>query len=123
MRLTRNFAVKAVALVSLIMVAFAQQAPPPPDDTTPDPDAASRGVARISIMNGDVSVRRGDSGDFVAAAINAPLVVGDRVLTGPNSRAEVQFDWANMIRIGADSEIRLAELADRRYMIQIARGL
>ena len=58
----------------------------------------------------------------MAAAINAPLVVGDRVLTGPHSRAEVQFDYANMIRIGADSEIRLAELGDRRYLVQIAQG-
>lgn len=105
------------------MVAFAQDAPPPADDQGPDPDAVNRGVARISIMSGDVSVRRGDSGDYVAAALNAPLVVGDRIITGPNSRAEVQFDWANMIRMGSDAEIRLAELADRRYMIQVARGL
>jgi hypothetical protein len=74
-------------------------------------------------MNGDVSVRRGDNGDFVAAALNAPLVVGDRVLTGPNSRAEVQFDSANMIRIAPDTEIRLSELADRHYQIQLARGV
>ncbi len=88
-----------------------------------DPDAPNHGAARISMMNGDVSVRRGDNGDYIAAAMNAPLVVGDRVLTGPNSRAEVQFDGANLIRIGANSEIRLAELAYQRYQIQLARGL
>src|SRR5439155_12566866 len=118
-----------VGLASVSVWAYAQQPPQPPpqqqqqDDDAPDPDAANHGVARISVMNGDVSVRRGDDGDFVAAAINAPLVVGDRVLTGPNSRAEVQFDWANMIRIAPDTEIRLAELADRHYQIQLARGL
>jgi len=31
-----------------------------------DPDDLKRGVARISLMDGDVSVRRGDSGDWVA---------------------------------------------------------
>ena len=31
-----------------------------------------RGVAMISLINGEVSVRRGDSGEWVAAARNAP---------------------------------------------------
>jgi hypothetical protein len=87
-----------------------------------EPDGPGRGVARISVINGDVSVRRGDSGDFVAAALNAPLVVQDRVVTAAGSRAEVQFDYSNMIRLAPDSEIRMAELEHRRYMVQIARG-
>ena len=129
MRLTRHFAPKLLAVVSMFGWAALAQPPQPPSDQqqqdadAPDPDSASRGVARISVMNGDVSVRRGDNGDFVAAALNAPLVVGDRVLTGPNSRAEVQFDFANMIRIASDTEIRLSELADRHYQIQLAHGV
>jgi hypothetical protein len=86
------------------------------------PDEAGRGVARISVINGDVSVQRGDSGDWVAAALNAPLVVQDRVLTGPGSRAEVQFDYSNMVRLAANSEVRLAELDNGRYLIQLGRG-
>jgi hypothetical protein len=85
-------------------------------------DSPGRGVARISIINGDVSIHRGDSNDVIAAAVNAPVVVQDRLLTGPTSRAEVQFDWANMIRLGQDAEIRLAELEYKRYIIQVARG-
>jgi hypothetical protein len=85
-------------------------------------DGPGRGVARISVMNGDVSVRRGDSEDVIAAAINSPLVVQDRLLTGPTSRAEVQFDWSNMIRIASDAEVRFAELEYKRYMVQVARG-
>ncbi len=88
-----------------------------------DPDnGPGRGVARISLINGDVSVRRGDSGDWTAAAVNAPLVVEDRVLTGPNARTELQFDWANMLRISHNAEVRLAELEYQRYMVQLARG-
>ncbi len=81
-----------------------------------------QGVARVSLINGDVSVRRGDSGEVVAAAVNAPLVVQDQVITGSASRAEVQFDWANMIRLSSNSEIRLADLENRRYLIQVAQG-
>jgi hypothetical protein len=84
---------------------------------------AGRGVARISLINGDVSVRRGDSGDWVAAALNAPLVVEDGLLTGAGSRAELQFDSANMIRLSAGSEVRLADLEANRYLVRVASGL
>ena len=71
---------------------------------------------------GRSNVRRGDSGDWVAAVINAPLMVDDRVATGAGARAEVQFDSANLVRIGANAEIRLAELALNHYHLQIAHG-
>src|SRR5947207_15146606 len=63
-----------------------------------DPDDMRRGVARISLINGEVSVRRGDSGEWVAAAVNAPLMTEDRVATRQNSRVEIQFDAANAVR-------------------------
>ncbi len=85
-------------------------------------DGPGRGVARISVINGEVSVRRGDSGDLMAATINAPLVVQDTVLTGLSSRAEVQFDYANMIRLASMAEIRLAELEYERYLVQVVQG-
>jgi len=87
-----------------------------------DPDDLQRGVARISLMNGEVSVRRGDSGDWVAGVINAPLLTGDQISTGQNSRAEVQFDSANMLRLGGNAEIHMAQLEDRRYQIELAHG-
>lgn len=85
-------------------------------------DGPGRGVARLSLINGDVSVRRGDSGDWSAAAVNTPLVVQDSVVTGAASRAEVQLDWANMLRLASNSEVRMAELENRRYQVQVARG-
>jgi hypothetical protein len=87
-----------------------------------DNDGPGRGVARISLINGDVSIRRGDSGDWMAAAVNGPMVVYDQLLTGQNSRAEIQFDYANMLRLGPDTEVRLSELDNKRYQVQVARG-
>jgi hypothetical protein len=51
------------------------------------------------------------------------MVVGDRIYTGTNSRAEVQFDWANMIRLGPNSEVRMADLQYERYVVQVAEGI
>jgi FecR protein len=88
-----------------------------------DPDDLKRGVARISLINGDVSVRRGDSGEWVAGVINAPLLTDDRVATGPSSRAEIQFDSSNLLRLGANAELRLSQLEYGRYQMELAHGV
>ncbi|MGD0579623.1 MAG: DUF6600 domain-containing protein, partial [Bryobacteraceae bacterium] len=85
-------------------------------------DGPGRGVARISLMNGDVSVRRGDSGDWVAAAINGPLMAEDRVLTGPGARAEIQLNYYNRVRLAGDAEVRFPGLEWHKYQIQVASG-
>src|SRR5579872_4948000 len=90
-----------------------------------DPDGQyepGRAVARISVLNGDVSVRRGDSGDVVAAAVNGPVMADDRILTGSSSRAEVELDFANLIRIGPNAEVRFTGMDIRSYQIQVAAG-
>jgi len=99
-----------------------QQQPPQQQQQYDDGAAPEHGVARISLVNGDVSVRRGDSGELSAAALNGPLVVNDHLATGPNGRSEIQFDWGNMIRLGPSTEVRMGELEDRRYLVQIATG-
>ncbi|HUA82843.1 MAG TPA: DUF6600 domain-containing protein, partial [Bryobacteraceae bacterium] len=97
-----------------------QPAGPPPADA--DPQAAQHAVARISFMFGNVSVRRGDSADLIAAAVNAPLTAGDRVVTGDNGRAEVQLDYANFFRLAPGSEVRLGQLQRGRYQVEVAAG-
>src|SRR5205823_3181530 len=84
-----------------------------------DPDDQRRGVARISMVNGEVSVQRGDSGEVVAASLNAPVLTNDRISTGPNSRAEVQFDSGNMLRIGGDAEVTMSQLEYSRYQMAV----
>src|SRR5881628_2935421 len=88
-----------------------------------DPDDLKRGVARLSLINGDVNVRRGDSGEWVAGVINAPLLTGDRIATGPNSRGEIEFDASNALRIGANGELNLAQLEYNRYQMDLVRGI
>ena len=107
----------AILLTGAAMLpAWAQQQQPD------DGDAPDHGVARISLVNGDVTVRRGDTGDLTSAAPNGPLLVNDLLATGPNSTAEIQFDGANMIRLGNTSEVRIGELEYGHYLVQIASG-
>jgi len=110
-------AILAILLTgAAILPAWAQQ------QQQDDGDAPDHGVARISLVNGDVTVRRGDTGDLTAAAPNGPLLVNDLLATGQNSTAEIQFDAANMIRLGNTSEVRIGELEYGRYLVQIASG-
>ncbi|MGA2347751.1 MAG: hypothetical protein ABSF93_17190, partial [Candidatus Sulfotelmatobacter sp.] len=43
------------------------------------PAKTDQGVARVSLIHGDVSTQRGDSGDWSAAVLNQPVMTGDKV--------------------------------------------
>src|SRR5580692_606375 len=86
-------------LLATAAVLFAQQFPPPqPGFGQQPPQAGGPGVpgaepqdqpgppvARLGVINGDASVRRGDSGDWVAAALNIPLMAGDSLSVAPSA--------------------------------------
>lgn len=79
----------------------------------------SAGVARISLIKGDVTHQRGDSQDWEAADINLPLAEGDRIAVGDDSRAEIQLYGDNYIRLASHSELKTTRLtsADARFSL------
>ncbi|HVO80139.1 MAG TPA: DUF6600 domain-containing protein [Terriglobales bacterium] len=83
----------------------------------------SEGVGRISLIHGDVSTQRGDSGDWASAALNQPVVSGDRVSTGAASRTEVQLDYANILRLADNTQATIAGLTRSQIQVQIGQGL
>ena len=83
-------------------------------DPSADPESARHGVARLSLMNGGVSIAHGNAGEMAGAVTNAPLVTEDRVITAGNGRAEVQFDAFNVIRLAPSSEVRMGDLRYKR---------
>jgi hypothetical protein len=116
-------------LLILNAALLAQQAPPPPDaqgaSQSPDgpPDAPGRGVARISVLSGEASVRHNDAGDWIAAVLNAPLMAGDTLSVTPGATVELQIDAAHFARIAGDSEIHIADLENGHYQFQLSKGL
>jgi hypothetical protein len=85
-------------------------------------DAPQTDVARVSLIHGDVSMQRGDTGDWEVTSINAPLVRGDQVATGEKSRAEIQLDYADIVRLAARSQVKIADLTRTRIQLQVAQG-
>src|SRR5208337_1992221 len=93
-----------------------------PSYNTPAPEE-TRGVARISLIHGDVSTQRGDSKDWSAAALNAPVLAGDRVSTGDKARTELQLDYANMLRLAEHSQANITQLSRSQIQIQLGHGM
>ena len=87
------------------------------------PAKTDQGVARVSLMHGDVSTQRGDSGDWSAAVLNQPVMTGDKVSTGDNARTELQLDFANILRLGPNSKANFANLTQKDIQIQLSQGI
>ena len=81
------------------------------------------GVGRVSLIHGDVTMQRGDSGDWVDAKLNTPLVAGDKVATGPDARAEIQLDYADVLRLADNANATIADLTRDRMQVQVGLGL
>jgi hypothetical protein len=116
---------RAAWLVLPILLVFAAL-PGGAQDPASEPAQGSGndpGVARVSFIHGDVTMQRGDSGDFSSVTLNMPLVAGDKVATGEGSRTELQLDYANMLRLDRDSEANIATLDKNRIQVQVSQGL
>ena len=134
-----SLAALSLLTLGLMPASALGQAPPPPSGSSnqqDDPYAgagggtnaqpqeeAGPGVARVSYIHGDVSSQRGDNGDWVAVTQNSPISQGDRVATGPNSRAELQLDYANILRMSASATANITNLSRTGIQVQIGQGL
>ncbi|HXW17502.1 MAG TPA: DUF6600 domain-containing protein, partial [Candidatus Acidoferrales bacterium] len=130
-----GFAVLALTLFgSAVAGAQDQQAPPDQvtaqnapnqggDDQGSAQDQNPPGMGRVSMIRGNVSTQRGDSGDVVTATLNTPVAPRDKVATGADSRAEVQLDYANTLRLADNSSATVVALDAHQIQIQFADGL
>ncbi len=111
----------AMAAVAMLFSLVAPLAPAPAaadDDQRPFP-----GVARVSLVQGDVGIRHEENGDAVPAALNAPLIAGDFLSTGDaGSHAEIQVDAASAVRVGYGTQIRVITIESGDRVVQVAQG-
>src|SRR5580658_3885952 len=96
--------------------------PGAPTSSAPAP-TENNGVARISLLHGDVSTQRGDSKDWSAAVLNAPVLAGDRVSTGDKARTELELDYANTLRLAEHTQANIAQLTRSQIQIQLGHGM
>ena len=85
------------------------------------PEVTDR-VARISSVSGDVQIRREDAEDWEKAVLDLPIVEGDEIITGPDSRFEIQFDSSTHLRVAANSQLKIVGLRDEGIAIGLPQG-
>ncbi len=91
------------------------------DDTKYDYDETAR-VARISLLTGDVSLRRAGGNKWERATLNFPLVEGDRLATGAGSRVEIQIDARNFVRLGEYATLDVVTLRREGVALSVPEG-
>ncbi len=121
------FTAAAFALTLIPTHAQDQSGPQPPNSgqssVTTDADPNAPGMARVSYVAGSVSTQRGDNGDWVPAIVNTPVAVGDRINTGQDGRAEIELDYADILRMSASTTAKIAQLNRNNIQVQIGQGL
>jgi hypothetical protein len=79
------------------------------------PDAENPQIVRISYLDGDVRIARGDQNDhgksasWETAVTNLPLETGDSLVTG-NGRAEIELENASTLYLGENSVLTCNDL-------------
>lgn len=78
-------------------------------------------VARVSYLDGSVSIQPGGQGDWGAAAKNRPMTVGDKLWTDKDSRAELQTGVVS-IHLGSMTALSFLNLDQTITQIRLAEG-
>ncbi len=79
------------------------------------------GAAQVNVVDGEVLIVR-PNGDRFQAVAGDEVFPGDRIVTGPRARAEVQLSRANLVRLGTRSELAIEGLGNRAYRLDLISG-
>ncbi|MBS1807085.1 MAG: FecR domain-containing protein [Acidobacteria bacterium] len=82
-------------------------------------------MARISVIEGEVSYRRAnqeDQNSWYDASTNTPLSENDQVFTGQRGRAEIQLTGRNIVRLDSDTSFKIAQFTTAVTQISLPVG-
>ena len=117
MKITHTVKLGLVWLMSLTGLLFLVSPIAQADDAQ---DPPSR-VARISFINGTVSLQPGGTGEWGAAAMNRPVTIGDKIWVDQNSQAELQAGEASF-HLGGMTALSFLNLDQNITQVRLAEG-
>jgi hypothetical protein len=94
--------------------------PPESSGAQSEKDPPTR-VARISFVEGSVSLQPGGQGDWGSAAKNRPVTIGDKLWADKDSRAELQAGTAS-IHLGSMTALSFLNLDQGITQMRLAEG-
>ncbi len=109
---------KAVVwMAGLILVATAQSAPA--QEPVVDPPGR---VARLSLMDGEVSLAPAGTEEWADGVLNRPITSGDRLWVGADGRAELQIGTAS-VHLDRSTGFEFIELDDDIMQMSVTEGV
>lgn len=91
------------------------------DDDAYEADPPDR-AARLSYLDGDVSMQPVGEEDWAPAMLNRPLTTGDKLWTDRNSRAEIQVGPA-AVRLDSDTGFSFLNVDDDTIQMRMTAGV
>jgi len=117
-RFTSLHKLGVLACVAGLLLFAAPKAHADDDDTSKDPP---KRVARVSIVEGSVSLQPGGEGDWGNAAKNRPMTIGDKIWVDKDSRAELQAGEASF-HIGSMTALSFLNLDEGMTQVRVPEG-
>jgi hypothetical protein len=118
MKMKATFAGKSRALLLMSLTGLLLFVAPKARADEADPPSR---VARISLLDGNVSLQPSGTEDWAAAAMNRPVTVGDKLWMDQNSRAELQAGEASL-HLGSMTALSFLNLDENILQARIAEG-
>jgi hypothetical protein len=111
-----------IRLGSVLLLAAAAWSQDPNQDPNQAPvqDPPSR-VARLNLIQGQVSFQPATVTDWAPATLNYPITIGDHLYADDDSRAELHVG-STAVRLGARSSMSFMNLDDRLVQVRLDQG-
>jgi len=111
-------ALRVIATLSLCLVfGLARAQEDAPTEADP-PDRA----ARLSFLQGDVSLQPAGEDEWADAIVNRPLTTGDKLWTDQGARAEIYVGQA-AVRLGSDTGFSFLNVDDDTIQMRVTAGV
>jgi hypothetical protein len=117
---TTRFLVSGICTAVLLIAATAALAQDANSPDQPQADPPSQ-VARISVLQGNVSVEPASVDQFSAAEANYPLTTGDRIYADADATAELQAGQL-AVRLGPQTDLTVTAMTDVLAQLGLASG-
>ncbi|MEP6850612.1 MAG: DUF6600 domain-containing protein [Acidobacteriota bacterium] len=108
----------AVLLLAPMVFSFTGISQTPEDD---EPEVKAR-VARVTVVTGDVQIKRTGVTDWERVKPDLPVVEGDEIATDANSRVEIQLNTGGHVRLDQNSYLQVLTLKDAGIALSVPRG-
>ncbi|MFA6149579.1 MAG: DUF6600 domain-containing protein [bacterium] len=84
--------------------------------------AGPLGAMRVNLLQGDVQVKIADTGEWVPASVNMPLVEGDELWVPEGGRAALQTTRGDYVRLDEGTDLQILRMDLDSYQFHVTQG-